>query len=91
MRALSGDIGGTHCRLALARVEGGRVELERVVRYRNEEHTGLDAILADFLAVGPVPEACCLAVAGPTDGRRVEFTNLDWREIGRASCRERVS
>lgn len=79
MRVLSGDIGGTHCRLALARLDGGRVELERVARYRNQEHAGLDAILADFLAAGPAPEACCLAVAGPTDGRRVAFTNLDWR------------
>ena len=78
MRVLSGDIGGTHCRLALARLESERVELERVVRYRNQEYAGLDAILTDFLAAGPLPEACCLAVAGPTDGRRVAFTNLDW-------------
>ncbi len=87
MRVLSGDIGGTHCRLALARLESGRVELERVTRYRNQAHPGLDAILADFLAAAPVPEACCLAVAGPTDGRRVVFTNLDWRVDAEALAR----
>ncbi len=78
MKILSGDIGGTHSRLAIARAEGGRVELERVGRYRNAEHPGLEAILAAFLGRDDGCEACCLAVAGPTDGRRVSFTNLDW-------------
>ena len=78
MRVLSGDIGGTHSRLAIARVEGQRVELERVGRYRNAEHPGLEAILAAFLDGEDRCDACRLAVAGPTDGRRVSFTNLDW-------------
>ncbi|MEW5771823.1 MAG: glucokinase [Pseudomonadota bacterium] len=78
MKLLVGDIGGTHCRLALARVDGMRVALDGVRRYHNAEHPGIEAILADYLA-GTACEAACLAVAGPTDGRRVEFTNLDWR------------
>ena len=78
LNVLAGDIGGTFCRLALARVEGNRVDLARTARYRNAEHPDLDAILADFLAAAPPGLACCLAVAGPTDGRRVRFTNLDW-------------
>ena len=78
MSVLCGDIGGTHCRLALARVDGQDVRLERVARYRNAEFPDLSAILADFLGSAGSGLACCLAVAGPTDGRRVSFTNLDW-------------
>ncbi len=78
MRVLSGDIGGTNCRLAVARVEGQHVTLERVVRYRNERYPGLESILAEFLNGEAACETCCLAVAGPTDGRTVSFTNLDW-------------
>ena len=78
MKVLSGDIGGTHSRLAIARVEGHRVELERIGRYRNAEYPDLETILALFLEREATCDACCLAVAGPTDGRRVSFTNLDW-------------
>ncbi len=78
MIVLSGDIGGTHSRLAVARVEGQHVELIRVARYRNAEHPDLETILTGFLGGETVCDACCLAVAGPTDGCRVSFTNLDW-------------
>jgi glucokinase len=78
MKVLCGDIGGTHCRLAIAEVEGHRVELERSARYRAADHPDLATILARFLERESMPAACCLAVAGPTDGRRVRFTNLEW-------------
>ena len=78
MKVLSGDIGGTNCRLAIAKVTGRRVELERVARYRNEQFPDLESILADFLGADASSDSCCLAVAGPTDGRTVSFTNLDW-------------
>jgi glucokinase len=78
MMILVGDLGGTHTRLALAELDGNRVHLSRVTRYRNSEHTNLDAILTSFLADGAQCATCCLAVAGPTDGARVRFTNLDW-------------
>jgi glucokinase len=79
MRVLCGDIGGTHSRLALARVEGTRVELGRVARHLNAQYPDLESILADFLAAEPACDAACLAVAGPTDGRSVRLTNLPWR------------
>ncbi len=78
MIVLVGDLGGTHPRLANAHVEGGQVALDGVRRYRNAEHPDLGSILADFLRSGGRRDACCLAVAGPTDGRQVRFTNLDW-------------
>lgn len=78
MKVLCGDIGGTNCRLAIARVAAQHVELERAARYRNDEYPGLESILADFLGEDASCDACCLAVAGPTDSRTVSFTNLDW-------------
>ncbi len=78
MKVLCGDIGGTHCRLAIAEVTGHRVDLERSARYRTAEYPDLETTLALFLGGETAPAACCLAVAGPTDGRRVHFTNLDW-------------
>lgn len=84
MTILVGDLGGTHTRLALAELDGRRVSLSCVARYRNREHTDLNAILGAYLDVHLDAKAenfptCCLAVAGPTDGRSVQFTNLDWR------------
>jgi glucokinase len=79
MIVLSGDIGGTNSRLAIARIEGVRVALDRVARYVNADYSDLEGILADFLGADRPCEACCLAVAGPTDGRTVKLTNLDWR------------
>lgn len=83
MSILVGDLGGTHTRLALADLDATRVNLRQVTRYKNSEHADLNAILTDFLSHSEICAMadmnCCLAVAGPTDGRSVQFTNLDWR------------
>ncbi|MDP2433012.1 MAG: glucokinase [Pseudomonadota bacterium] len=79
MRILAGDVGGTHTRLALMQLDGVSARIEKVERALNAGRPGVDALLADFLAqCGPV-DAACLAVAGPTDGRSAQFTNLSWR------------
>lgn len=78
MKILVGDIGGTHCRLAMAQLNGAHVDLADVRHFRNAGYPGLEAILAQYLEGAPPPESTCLAVAGPTDGRRVHFTNLAW-------------
>jgi glucokinase len=79
MKILAGDIGGTHTRLALARRDGARVEIEKVERVLNAGRAGVDDALADFLAQCGQVDAACLAVAGPTDGFSAQFTNLSWR------------
>jgi glucokinase len=79
MQILAGDIGGTNTRLALTRIEGTQVHIEKVARVLNAGHHGVDALVADFLAQCGQVDACCLAVAGPTDGRSAQFTNLPWR------------
>ena len=80
MAILVGDLGGTHTRLAVAEITSNQVVLARVERYINNEHADLHSILRQFLtAKSDLGETlCCLAVAGPTDGTRVQFTNLDW-------------
>jgi len=77
--SLVGDIGGTHCRLALAVNVDGQVQLSHRASYRNAEANSLTEILRRHLQCVPQPDSACLAVAGPTDGRRVSFTNLDWQ------------
>ena len=78
MIVLTGDIGGTNTRLALADVAINRVRLREVERFHNEGVASLSQLLRAFLDGKTRPLAACLAVAGPTDGRRVKLTNLDW-------------
>lgn len=78
MIVLTGDIGGTNSRLALADVAINRVRLREVERFRNDGVTSLSQLLRAFLEGKTRPQAACLAVAGPTDGRQVRLTNLDW-------------
>jgi glucokinase len=77
MQVLVGDLGGTHTRLALAELSGNQVSLQQIQRHLNQDYPDLAAILSAYSS--NLPLACCLAVAGPTDGRSVQFTNLDWR------------
>lgn len=79
MPVLVGDIGGTHCRLALASHHETGIRLHDIRRYRNADHAGLADILAAYLGPSPATTHACLAVAGPTDGQQVRFTNLDWQ------------
>lgn len=76
---LAGDIGGTNTRLCLAEVTGDRVEPRLVRHFANAGAAGVDEIIGRFLDGQARPQAVCLAVAGPTDGRRVNLTNLSWR------------
>jgi glucokinase len=76
---LVGDIGGSNTRLALADSQDGRVSLDPRKQYGNAEAATLAELLHRFLAETPTPKRACLAVAGPTDGRTVSLTNLDWR------------
>lgn len=81
---LVGDVGGTHTRLALARIAGGAVQLLFSRRWENARFAGFDALLAGFLTearaefAGLALEAGCLGAAGPVEGDRVELTNLGW-------------
>jgi glucokinase len=84
---LVGDIGGSNTRLALAEIHGVRIELHRRRQFANADAASLAELIRHYLAETPAVGRACLAVAGPTDGRTVRMTNLDWHidagEIGR--------
>lgn len=79
MRAVCADIGGTHARLALVELDGGRPRIRDLQETRSRRHDGMTALLRRYLdEVGPPVDRVRLAVAGPVHDGRVELTNLDW-------------
>lgn len=81
MKVLAGDIGGTHARLALVEVDGGRASLlhARVVDSRSV--TGLPMLVDGFrkaVALEGVDRACFAVAATPVGGAW-QAPNLPWR------------
>jgi len=74
---LVGDIGGTNCRLALARE--GQLLHESIATYADAAYpTLVDAIRA-YLRMQQVDvSVACLAIAGPITGDAVKLTNNAW-------------
>ena len=79
---VAADIGGTHARFALARLDGaGRViKLAEPVVMRCADHESLETAWAAFgAAIGQtLPRAAAIAVAAPVAGDTLKFTNNDW-------------
>lgn len=77
---LAGDIGGTKTNLALYAVDRSRaLTVVREASYRSQEHRGLEAVVADFLAGGRERvNAAAFGVAGPIVDDQVKTTNLPW-------------
>jgi glucokinase len=75
-----GDVGGTHARFALARVEAGRVTLGEPHVYKTAEYPSIEAAAAAFGAeLGrPLPQAVSLAVACAIAGDVLKMTNNPW-------------
>ncbi|MDB2369212.1 glucokinase [Octadecabacter sp.] len=76
--SLVADVGGTNTRCALT--NGADVLPATVRRYANANHTGLEAVLRQYVRdEGDVDTvAACVAVAGPVRDGRATLTNLDW-------------
>lgn len=79
---LVADIGGTNARFGL--VEAG-CELQMNRYYSVADHDTLECVLTDFLndvAVDgrwcTLPDAACIAVAGPAEPAVIRFTNSPW-------------
>jgi glucokinase len=77
-RAVAGDIGGTKTRLAIVRVVGTRVSIEREIIYPSRDFATFETLLADFLTGMQVPAYAAFGIAGPVRGRAVRTTNLPW-------------
>lgn len=75
------DLGGTHARFALARLESGRVvDLSEEAVLKTAEHANLRTAWDAYEArLGrPLPRACGIAVAGPIHGDTLKLTNNPW-------------
>ncbi|MGH1412158.1 MAG: ROK family protein [Pelagimonas sp.] len=76
--AVVADIGGTNTRVALT--QGTKIRHDTIRRFRNAENTGIEPILAQYLAeMNAQPDAVCIDMAGPVHEGVGELTNLDWR------------
>ena len=80
VRVLTGDIGGTHTRLACAAVAGRNVEVLAQETYPSQDYAGLDEIVAAFARSYALnADHACFGIAGPVVNGVAETTNLPWR------------
>jgi len=76
---IAGDIGGTKTNLAIFRVVGPSLNLERNQRYHSASYPSLNAILREFLKDEKRPLlAACFGVPGPVKNGRARPTNITW-------------
>lgn len=86
LTALVADLGGTNTRVALT--DGAKVRTDTIKRFRNAEHPDLLSVLRAYMADQTVvPDAACVAMAGPVRDGVGELTNLSWT-VDRASVAE---
>lgn len=75
------DIGGTHARFAIATLEGGRVvSLDNHAKMKSSDHASLQIAWESYgEGLGrALPQEASIAVAGPTGGDVIYFTNSSW-------------
>lgn len=79
---VAADIGGTHARFALARIDaaGHVAALDEPVVMRCADHASLQMAWEAFGAAlaRPLPRAAAIAVAGPVVGDELKLTNNPW-------------
>jgi len=76
---LTGDIGGTKTRLALAEVEGTHVVIRREISYSSQRYAAFETLLGEFLSSGESVADAAFGIAGPVQSGVVQTTNLPWR------------
>ena len=76
---LCGDIGGTKTLLAIAALDGGRLDVVFERRYADRDFAEFADLVRTFRDEARASVAgACLGVAGPIEGRRVAVTNFPW-------------
>ena len=81
MLLLTGDLGGTNARVALARISGTRVAIEEIRIYPSAAHESVASVLETYRADVPASGgalAVGLGVAGPVHRQTCRVTNLPW-------------
>ncbi|WP_271439265.1 glucokinase [Pontixanthobacter luteolus] len=75
------DIGGTHARFAIARIEDdGAITMEEPETLHTDDHASFQTAWEDFRERkgGTLPRAVSMAIAGPVGGDVIRFTNNPW-------------
>ncbi|HEX3675044.1 MAG TPA: glucokinase [Rhizomicrobium sp.] len=78
---LVADIGGTHCRFALAGLDTRAGTIREPQNFAVADYKGVVAAAKAFLkgeGLKTPPEALVFAVAGPVENGRIHFTNSGW-------------
>jgi glucokinase len=76
---LCGDIGGTKTLLAIAALDGDRLDVVFERRYADRDFAAFADLVRAFRDEARASVAgACLGVAGPIEGRRVAVTNFPW-------------
>src|SRR5512139_3306086 len=80
---LAGDIGATKTLIGLFTRAPARPSPVEIRTFSTAAHAGLETILEEFFrgrpGGRPAVESAAFGVAGPTDGRVAELTNVPWR------------
>lgn len=77
---LTGDIGGTNTRLALAELHGPRPTVRDVEIFASDSAAGMDEHIRRYREKHDEPiEAAAFGIAGPIIDGRCEATNLPWK------------
>lgn len=75
------DIGGTHARFAIAKLDNGRVaDLGDAITLKTAEHASFQTAWQEFARRngGGLPKAAAIAIAGHVKGEVISFTNNPW-------------
>ena len=75
------DIGGTHARFAITRIEDdGSITMEDPETLHTDDHASFQTAWEDFRERkgGTLPRAVSMAIAGPVGGDVIRFTNNPW-------------
>lgn len=85
---LVGDVGGTNVRFAIARRQGGRLQVDQYQKFEGDDFDSFGDALAFYLdATGRIPEHACFALAGPIEQGEVKLTNRTWHVSARDIAR----
>jgi glucokinase len=89
MRVLTGDVGGTNARLAIADLADGTPRIVKEQRYSSADAPDLAPIVRRFLDwAGERVERACFGIAGPVVDGECRTPNLPWTVSARALARD---